>query len=106
MSAMCCCLNLILFLLTINISEQTLAVRTLFNLCFLKECCETQIVYLRTLLGIMANMLDCDSEFELQLCYFIHFQIYALKNGMTPLIPSAMGLIAPLLSYKDDFGNK
>ena len=40
--------------------------------------------------GIMANVMDCGlkiSEFELQLCYYIHFQSNTLGKGMNPLIP-------------------
>ena len=34
--------------------------------------------------------MDCDiveSKFELQLCYYIHFQTNALEKGMNPFIP-------------------
>ena len=39
--------------------------------------------------GIVANMLNCNivlSEFELQLCYYIHFQTNTLRKGMNSLI--------------------
>ena len=37
----------------------------------------------------MTNVLGCDtvvSEFELQSCYYVHFQINTLCKGMNPLI--------------------
>ena len=58
---------------------------------------------------VVANLLDCDiveSEFEIQLCY-VYFWINSLMKGMNLLIPTAMGLIAPLLfCYKDGFSIK
>ena len=44
------------------------------------------------------------SEFELQLCYYIHFWTNTLGKGMNPFIPSAMVQIVQLLFfYKDGF---
>ena len=43
---------------------------------------------------VVANMLDSDtveSEFELQLRYYIHFQMNTLGKGFNPRIPSALG---------------
>ena len=42
----------------------------------------------------MVKAMDCGivvSEFELQLCSYIHFQINTLGKGMKPLILLAMG---------------
>ena len=39
------------------------------------------------------------SEFELQLCYYIHFQTNTLGKGMMPLILPAMGQIVPQLFF-------
>ena len=39
---------------------------------------------------VMGKVLDCGlevSEFEFQLCYYIHFQTYAIRKGMNLLIP-------------------
>ena len=45
------------------------------------------------------------SEFELQLCYYVHFQRNTLGKGMNPFILPAMGLLVPLLFFlKDGFG--
>ena len=38
----------------------------------------------------MANMLDCGiivTEFEFQLCYYIHFQTNTFGKGWNPFIP-------------------
>ena len=43
---------------------------------------------------IMANVLDCDivvSEFELQVCYYIHVWTNTLGKGMNPLILLVVG---------------
>ena len=43
--------------------------------------------------GIVINELECNiviSEFKLQSCYYIHFQINILWRGMNTLILSAM----------------
>ena len=42
---------------------------------------------------IVANMLEygsVESEFDLKLCYYVHFQTYTLGKGMNSLIPSDM----------------
>ena len=39
--------------------------------------------------GVVANVLDCNivvSEFELQSCYYVHFQ--TLGKSVNPLIPA------------------
>ena len=44
--------------------------------------------------GVVDNELDHNmvvSEFQLQLHYYIHFQINTLWKGMNPLFPLAMG---------------
>ena len=44
--------------------------------------------------GVMVNVLDCGivvREFELQSCYYVHFQTNPLGKGMNPLILPAMG---------------
>ena len=44
--------------------------------------------------GALANALDCDivvSEFELQSCYYVHFQINTLGKGMKSFFPLSMG---------------
>ena len=49
--------------------------------------------YRRSLCEIEANVLACDilaSELELQLHYFIHFQINTLGRSINPLILPAM----------------
>ncbi len=43
--------------------------------------------------GVMVKAMDCGivvSEFELQSCYYVHFRINTLGNGMNPLILPAM----------------
>ena len=59
----------------------------------------------------MANVLDCsivESEFELQLPYYVHFRTNTLGKGMKHFIPSfVVGQIALLLYfYKDHIGIK
>ena len=60
--------------------------------------------------GLVAKVLDCDnvvSEFELQLRYYVHFQIHTLGKYMNPLILSAMGQIGSLMFFCEDrFGIK
>ena len=48
------------------------------------------------------------SEFELQSCYYVHFQTNTLGKGMNSLVSSsAMVYIVPLLYfYKDSIGIK
>ena len=47
------------------------------------------------------------SEFVLQSRYYIHFRANTLGKGMNPLILPAMGLIVPLLFFKENgFGIK
>ena len=44
--------------------------------------------------GVMVKAMDCwieVSEFELQLCYYVHFRINTLGKGMNPIILPAMG---------------
>ena len=44
--------------------------------------------------GVMVKALDCgivESEFELQLLYYVHFWTNTLGKGMNPLILAAMG---------------
>ena len=57
---------------------------------------------------VMAKVLDCDiivCGFELQLRYYIHFQINTPGKDKNSLISTAVGKIVPLLSlYMDDFG--
>ena len=46
----------------------------------------------------MANMLDIVvSDFDLQLCYYIHFWTNTLGKTMKPFISPAMSSIVPLL---------
>ena len=43
--------------------------------------------------GVTAKVVDCSlkvSKFELQLCYYIHFQTYTLRKVINPLIPLVM----------------
>ena len=43
--------------------------------------------------GVMVKVMDCRivvSEFEVQLCYYIHFQINTLQKGTNSLILPAM----------------
>ena len=44
--------------------------------------------------GVVINMQDCniiESEFELQLNFYVHFQTNTLGKGMNPLIPATIG---------------
>ena len=44
--------------------------------------------------GVMVKVLDCRivvCKFELQLCYYIHFQTNTLGKGMNPLILPSIG---------------
>ena len=55
----------------------------------------------------VAEILDCHiiSEFECQLCYYVHFQMNTLEKCRNPFILPAMYSIVLLLSfYKDGFG--
>ena len=58
--------------------------------------------------GVVADVLDCDlveSEFELQLRYYVHFQTNTIGKDMNPLVSLSMALILPLsFFYKDGFG--
>ena len=60
--------------------------------------------------GVMVKAMDCGilvSEFELQLHYYVHFQVNTLGKRMNPLILPAMGLIVPLLFFLENgFGIK
>ena len=60
---------------------------------------------------IMVKMLECGSEvseFEIQSCYYVHFQLISLEKDIEPFyLPQAMGQIVTLLIfYKDRFGIK
>ena len=53
----------------------------------------TQKLKVESPMGVVANMLDSDiivSEFKLQSCYYVHFQINTVGKGVNPLIPPAM----------------
>ena len=44
--------------------------------------------------GVMVKSMDCaivGSEFELQSCYYVHFQANTLGKGMNPHILPAIG---------------
>ena len=60
--------------------------------------------------GLMAKVLDCgleESNFELQLHYYIHFWANSLGKDMKLLILPVIGSIVSLLFfYKDGFGIK
>ena len=54
---------------------------------------------------VVANVLDCDimvRVFELQSCYYVHFQANTFGTGMKPYILPPMGLIVLLLSFNKD----
>ena len=53
----------------------------------------------------MVKTMDCEivvSEFELQLRYYVHFRANTLGKGMNPFMFPAMGLIVPLLFFKEN----
>ena len=53
--------------------------------------------------------MDCgivDREFDLQSHYYVHFRTNTLGKGMNPLILPAMGEIASLLLFFNNFGIK
>ena len=55
--------------------------------------------------GVMAIAMDCGivvSEFVLQSRYYVHFRANTLGKGMHPFIHPAMGLIVPLLFFKEN----
>ena len=58
----------------------------------------------------MVKVMNCgsiESEFVLQLRYYVHFQANTLGNGMNPLILPAMGKIVLLLFFlENNFGVK
>ena len=60
--------------------------------------------------GVMVKAMDCEivvSEFDLQSCYYVHFQTNTLRKGMNPLILPAMGWIVSLLFFLENgFGIK
>ena len=60
--------------------------------------------------GVMVKAMDCRivvSEFELQSCYYVHFQTNTLGKDMNLLILQAIGQIIPLLFFsKDGIGIK
>ena len=44
--------------------------------------------------GVMVKAMDCEiviSEFELQLCFYVHFRANTLGKGMNPFFLPAMG---------------
>ena len=59
---------------------------------------------------VMVKALDCrivESEFELQSCYYVHFQTNTLGESINPFILLVMCKIVPLLfSENDGFGIK
>ena len=47
-----------------------------------------------TLRGVMVKAMVCEivaREFEIQSCYYVHFQTNTIGKGMNPLILPAMG---------------
>ena len=52
--------------------------------------------------AVIIKVMDCGtevSEFELQLCYYVHFRTNTLEKCMNPLILPAIGQIVQLQGW-------